>query len=643
MTREEQIELLQREHEAPEWIWVERPTLLHDRATGPGVCPCGCGSQSGENPDMFAAVLVETIPGPVLVLDRRTGARKYRDRWGDGRPRTPDEIADFDAMRPQCEEVYLPRRCYGKQLRALKARPKVKGVFGGVRGGKTETLSEELVDVWIERGGRGVHMWWVAPELADTLRAVQKLVTGQAIRGGANPEVRPAKLPSVLVMSSPEGDAERQLEQIKRRKPIVLIDGTIIDLRYAKRGDGGPLKGDNPIWIGVDEGGEIDSSNAWNVMIQRVTDAGGWITTATTPVIGSPLKELVYDNGTDIEEAAANGSAYGLTGWAHLSMRDNPWIRGKDVEEQIATLRKQADWTWRVAQDIDGQWVVHGQRMWAHFDEQIHAVEGSSRDVSAYSIDGRMLVDITERAAPTFWHRSDADFRKGVAGQDFNARNNYTEVAKIAHPAGTDPNDPSNWVVLFLDEIATPGDAWDAARRLAQSAGDDLGLDGDHFAKLAISCDPAGAHDQVPDGDNDNVVLAFGPARAFETQGFDCRPCHRSRSGRPKHPAKYDQCTVMHSLMRDRAKDSEHADQYPGGVAVHGAPPRTRFIVHKHRCSELLRALRQQVSTPQGIPFKRSNTASDVLSDPMDAALYLVWPLFNAHELAFTAPKINWQ
>jgi hypothetical protein len=624
VTRDEAIDLARAESEAPDLVWVERPTLLHGRATGPGTCPCGCGSQSGDDPQDYAAILVERRPGPVLIIDRHTGERKYRAHRADGTPRTEQELADFDALKPACSVVELPKRCYPKQLLAIESRPKVKGIFGGVRGGKTEALAEELLDVWIELGGPGVVLWWVAPEMAHTLRAIEKLITGKAIRGGANPEVRPPKLPPFLVLSSPDPSSkERTLDQIKRRKPIVLLDGTIIELRYANAGDGASLKGDNVAWIGVDEGAEVDSEDAWAIMIQRVTDSGGWISTATTPVVGSPLKHLVYDEGQDLaaNDTAANDRTYAnLTGWVHLSMRDNPWVPPREVEIQRAIALKQPNGEDRVRQDIDGEWIVVGQRMWEHLDEARHVVTGPWRDVERYEVDGRPLENITPYAARAFFRKTQADLTR-VGGQDFNLRGHFTVVIQVGCPEGLDRTDPDNWVIFVEDEVRKAGEPYVAARFLANEAGAYRGQDHDYFRGLAIACDPSGAQDHPTESASGNVSTTYTQADAFIRMGFDCRPCHLTAKGKPKNPEKLAQQAILHMLMRR-----------PGLSSVETSRLSTRILIHKARCPDLLKGLREQTCNERGHLVKRSDTYADRISDPVDALLYILWALFSDAE-----------
>jgi len=467
-------------------------------------------------------------------------------------------------------------------------------------------------------------LWWVAPQLADTLRGIEKLVTGKTIRGGAQPEVRPAKLPFCLVATYPSGPKERALEQIKRRKPITLFDGTTIELRYANAGRGAPLKGDNVTWIGVDEGAEVKDGDAWTVMIQRVADAGGWVSTATTPVAGSPLKHLVYDEGDNLQEKP--GAV--LTGWCHLTMMGNPWIRPNEVELQRQTCLRQPDGPEKWKRDGLGEWIIPGHVMWDYFKEPLHVIMGSWRYLhETYRVDDRRLIDITEQAGAEFFDGTDSDLSKGLGGQDFNDRGHFTEIIRVAHPEGTDPRDKENWVVVFLDEVRKRGDAWTAARWLSK-CGVMRGADPQIYQNLAISCDPSGAQWRVPEANSENLHVAYAMADAFNRAGHDCRPCNISVNGNPKNPGKYEQCALMHMLQRDRSE--LHPDDYEDGVARPGVPPRTRFLVHGQFCPELVKSTKEQVKTDRGVPYKRSDTVSDRLSDPIDAALYIIWALFAA-------------
>ena len=613
------LETIRRKVGEKRWVWVERPTLLHDRATGPGQCPCGCESRSGENPEDWAAVLEETIPGPEVLINRLTGQRIVRSEQSE----IDGTLAKFDALKLRAdlvEHVYMPRRCYRQQLVGIEAAPKVKGFFGGVRAGKTQSLTEECGDQWLEIGGQNVTFYWVAPVLRDCMRAVRKLVTGEAIKGGKHAEKRPPVLHPALVASYPKTE-----EQIKRGTPIELIDGTRIELRYAGRGesaDGGNLKGDAAAWIGVDEGAEITSSQAWHVLIQRTTDSGGRLTTATTPKLGSPLKHLVYDEGADL---AANDGSYPLTGYVHLSMLDNPWITPRQAQRTIDTLLKEPNGADLVKQDVYGQWLTPGQRMWEHWDEDVHVVTHHSRKIEDYEIDGRKLRNITRFVAGRFFDRTSADLWR-VAGQDFNDRGHFTVVGQVGCPEGLDESDPANWVFYVEDEVRKAGEVYQAAKFLRSQAGAMRALAPDYFAGMAISCDATGAQDRVSEG---NVTSTYTLADAYARNGFDIRPCHRSDKSKPINPEKRAQQAILHRLMmrRDLGQDAE---RYKAGDRT--LPPSTRLLINKSRCPELIKGLREQACNEKGQLRKRSDTRDDVISDPVDALLYILWAMFSEAE-----------
>jgi hypothetical protein len=621
MAKQQDLETLRRRVAGKRWLWVERPTLLHARATKAGQCWCGCESWSGEAAEDRGAIVVETIPGPELLIDRYTGGRKLRADQSelDGTLEAFDELKRDAA---HCDHVYMPRRCFQKQLTAIVARPKVKGLFGGTRGGKTGALAEEAVDQVLEVGGPGIVLWWVAPELADTMRCVRKLITGEAIKGGKRREFRPPMLDPRMVVSYPSN-----LEQVKRKTPIVLVDGTSIELRYAGRGegkDGGNLKGDPVPWIGVDEGAEIMSPASWHTMIQRTTDSGGTLTTATTPKMGSPLKHLIKDEGQDL---AANDGEY-LTGYVHFSMLENPWITPANAQRVIDTLLLSPNGEDLVAQDIHGQWLVPGQRMWEHFDEKVHVVTGPWRDVDRYKIDGRQLRNITPMVAGAFFDGHEGKLLR-VGGQDFNTRGHFTVVLQVGCPVGLDEGDPDNWVVYVEDEVKKAGEPGQAARHLAGQAGHKRQIGGSYFAKMAIACDSSGAQDQPRESGSGNVQEMFALSDAFVRCGFDMRPCHRSAKGKPVNPEKLAQQAILHMLMRRRDLGQD-GPRYIDGDPT--APPSTRMIINKSRCPELRKGLLEQARNEKGFLRKRSDTRDDRLSDPVDALLYILWALYSEAE-----------
>lgn len=646
MAREEELADVRRRMSGPRWIWAERPTLLHDRATAAGQCPCGCESWSGEDDDDKAAILVETIPGPELLIDRWKGTRILRSDQSE----LDGTLAKFDALKrsPHVEHVTIPRRCYREQLVAIAAKPNVKGIFGGVRGGKSQGLAEEAVDEWFAVGGRGVRLWWVAPELGDTIRGVNKLILGEAIKGGMRGEMRPPLIPRSLVASFPgsrNSDPDSILEQVKRRKPIRLVDGTIIELRYAGRGGvagdtaaasqkGGNLKGDAVAWIGVDEGAEIMSSSTWHTLIQRTTDSGGHLTTATTPKVGSPLKHMVKDEGVDL---VANDGEY-LTGYVHLSMLMNPWITARKARTTIETLRREPNGEDLIAQDIEGKWITPGHRMWEHFDEAAHVIDWHRRDLHGYKLDGRGLINITPQVAAEFFRGTTADLER-VGGQDFNNRGNVTAVVQVWCPEDLDASLPDNWVIFVEDIVVKAGEPSEAARFLARQAGAMRNLKHDYFAGMAISCDASGAQDRHGASTTGNVHSMFTFADEYRRVGFDMRPCHRTENDKPANPEKPAQQAVLHRLMR-RNDLGQLAPRYAAGER--GLPPSVRLLIRKSGCPELTIGLREQQCNELGFLRKRGDTRDDRISDAPDALLYALWALFSGVEYYPKAKIHSW-
>lgn len=683
MSRADDIEHLRARLNGKRWVWAERPTLLHDRSDRAGQCPCGCESWSGEPAELVVpapasgelddavaalvarspsvgrqpiaarwtddarssvtltvdawdrgALLVETIPGPELLIDRWTGARHHRDEQSE----LDGSLAAFDRLKRSelVEHIIVPRRTYREQLVAMVARPKVLGVFGGARGGKTQTLAEMAEDAWFELGGKGVRFWWVAPELGDTIRAVNKLILGEAIKGGRYGEHRPALFPASLLASYPgerNPDPDSVLEQVKRRKPIRMIDGSVIELRYAGRGGalgdteaaskkGGNLKGDAPAWIGVDEGAEIMSSSTWHTLIQRTTDSGGRLVTATTPKVGSPLKNLVYDAGKDL---AANDGQY-LTAYVHLSMLSNPWITPRNADTTIATLELEPNGADLVAQDVHGKWLVPGARMWEHFDEEAHVVDWPRRDLVGFRIDGRALVNITPIAAASFFADTPARLDR-YGGQDFNGRGHCTVVVQIWCPEDLDISNQENWVCFVEDVVIKAGEPSEAARFLATQAGAMRCLPHDYFKGLAISCDVSGAQDRTAESATGNVQSMFTQCDEFVRRGFDMRPYHRSAaSGKPVHVERLAKQAVLHRLMR-RHDLGQSGPRYAAGEQ--GLPPSVRLVIRRGSCPELVKGLREQARNDHGFLRKRSDTRDDRISDPVDALLYALWPVFS--------------
>jgi hypothetical protein len=289
--------------------------------------------------------------------------------------------------------------------------------------------------------------------------------------------------------------------------------------------------------------------------------------------------------------------------WTSLSQPENPWLDEDSVRKNIETFNGD---DLKIRAHIYGEWVAIGRQLWRHFDEPTHLRDGPWRDVGGWGLE-----NITRMAAAKFFRGTESALDM-IAGQDFNIDPNNLVIAQIGVPKGMDPANRRNWIVFILDHIQAKGTVTEFATFMSGEAAGKRKLPSNYFAKLAIACDPSGAHKNQ----HKSHGLRGGTSLANEMRryGFDCRPCNTSLAGEATQPSQIDSISLLHKLMSDRV-------EAPDGVVW------PRFVVHATRCPELVYSLQTQIATPRGGIEKRSSTKSDVLSGPTDAARYLCWAI----------------
>ena len=555
-------------------LYIHRPILLHDRAPADGTAKCRCcGSRH--------AHLVETIPHLNVLIDRITGFRRVR---------TAANAATFDRLAAEAQRIDCPIRCYAKQLPVILDRKhRVIGVFGGNRGGKSTAEAQWMFDQILERGGQAVQFWWVAKSRKKALAiGLRKLIRGE----GRTPPI----IPRELVVSYPRSAAHDV--------PALFLDGTELHFHHASNPDADNLRGEAPVAIVLDEGCTIDHESNWTQLLMRLTDSDGQLLTATTPVLGHYLQKEIRDEGKTYEELAAmppDEAAANDVVYTSLSQRDNPWLPPQSVERNIKKFGKDE---LKIRAEIDGEWVAIGRQLWKHFDEPTHTREGPWRDVTGWGLE-----NITKAAAGRFFHRTESSLDI-IAGQDFNLDPNNVVIAQVAVPKGCDPSNRQNWIVFVLDMIQKPGTITEFAGFLAERAAGERKLPSNYFAKLAIACDPSGAHSNPHR--SHGLRGASTLASEMRRRGFDCRPCHTNENSEAVMPSQLDSISLLHKLMSDRVKA-------PNGVEW------PRLVIHGTRCAELVYSLQTQLATARGGIAKTPGAVSDVISGPTDALRYLCW------------------
>lgn len=542
-------------------IWVHRPILVHDRAPSTkDICPC-CNSR--------LAHVVEALPHLDVLINPRTGERAKRS----DQP-SPKE---FDDLCTRALKLDMPRRVSFAQLAALECQAKVLAAFGGVRGGKSSFLADEIVDGLLHYGGHGVQIWWAAPTLEKTEIALRKLVLGETVgKGDTKRYVAPLLPPEIVshVPSSARSD----------RKYIELIDGTRIYLKFLGK-DGGNLKGDPPVLVGMDEGCAVRDRENYRQMLDRLMEADGRLIIATTPVAGHWFKEDVYDAGVHVSQWDGEQHA-----WAHLTAFDNPWVSKDAINSAIKAINDPQ----RVQREIYGKWVGDGPRLWRHFEEAKHVVKHDGYRPEEWGIG---LRNITAAALDRFFRGKHDEY----GGMDFDINPMSFTAHQICCHEDHDPQDPSNWIFVQFDERI------DSKAGTVHAFADNLQDDG--FSNWGIACDPSGAQHSSYRMSH-GVDFNSTHAAELERMGFEVEPCHRSEKGRPRQPPVLDRCNVMHKLMNERVR-----------------PGLPRMLIHE-RCAKTIDSYRVQEADSHGMPVKETDTKSDRQSGPTDAATYAAWAGF---------------
>lgn len=560
-------------------IWLHRPIWIHEHAIEKRKCEC-C--------DSWNAHRTTELEHLDVLINRATG-----ERWVRGQL-SPAGQLEFDRLCEHAERIDCPIRCSYKQLQVILDKThRIIGVFGGERAGKSTVEAEWFFDRVLERGGPGSLFWWVSKTRKMALAiGLKKLVKGERADRWV-----PGIIPKALVVSYPRS--------AMHDVPLVLIDGTEIHFHHASSPDGDNLKGQPPVAVVLDEACTVDHEANWTQLKMRITDANGQLLAATTPVIGHYLQREIreagksYDELVQLEpEAAANER----TAWVSLSQPDNPWLNAESIQANIDGFRGDE---LKIRAHIYGEWVAIGRQLWRHFDERVHLREGPWRDVSGWG-----LVNITPTAAGRFFRGTESDL-KNIGGQDFNVDPHNLLIAQVGVPKGMDQSNPANWILFVLDLVQAQGTITQFAEFVAKGQAANMRkLDPAYFAKLAIACDPSGAH--ANPHKSHGLRGASTLAGEMRRYGFDCRPCNINALGNAQLPPQIDSISLLHKLMSDRI-------EAPDGTVW------ARLIVHGSRCPELVYSFKSQLSNERGGIAKVSGTRSDVISGPTDALRYLAW------------------
>jgi hypothetical protein len=558
-------------HLRAEYLIHERVDVVDDSVR----CAC-CGSAE--------ARIFEREDGPQVLIDRVRGTRKIRDEFNAVR---------FDQIAAKATYVYLPIRCTRQQAAIFHEQGRrVVMLSGGNRAGKTTSAENWLLLRWLRRGGRRRKFWVVSHELQQAFDVAARMVHGEADH--------PRVLPAEVVRSMPTS--------VRSKDPkVVLIDGSVIELRHTNKTTGGNLKGKAVVDILWDEAVETPSPAVYTVLVNRLTGSRGTMLCSTTPLPGHFLKKEVVDEAhTAHPDGTTSGSP--LKAVHYLRMRDNVWYSRQGIEDSYASCR---DETTR-RRECDGEWLVGEGRLWTFWSPDRMQIWGEHR-----TLEERGLADVTEAAVRLRWP-GENPFVRGlrppsriwyVGGQDFNCVPMSLVIAQIEGDPDA-PADRSKWRLWIWDESVVKRTNTRAfAEHVASSElADVCGWKVSRYAKMPILCDASGCY-------TDPTRHRMARARAAPTArtsaaeimsegGFDCRPCHLNENKLPENPRIRARVDLLHRLMRE-----------------------DRIRVHS-RCKYLLKAIDEQEDDGRGVPVKESHHASDRLSGPIDAAGYLAWGIF---------------
>lgn len=604
--RENKLELIKQAHGRPPVLWVTTEVLVHElhpaavealekaktdlsittAPLGPA-CEC-CGSR--------LCGIVERRPDLSLYIDRITGKRVRPERL------TPEQRAKIEAV---AERVHIPLRVSRKQLPLLFGDGGRKDlVSGSARAGKSQVTLYAFAREWLLRGGKGVHLWLVAPRRVMAFELMRKAIYGD--------DTAPPVLPEALFNSIPSSEHKTRAK---------MVDGTLLSLRHLAAKRGTNLKSDSVAAVLVDEAAEMSDRDQLNAVEQRVHTTRGRLLMATTPTKNHWLRELVRDPCVAWEkmpqvERDANPTHTGrYWRYSSLGMVDNPWVDPVHTYREMQAKGGESDPS--VQRDYLGIWSGSSGPLWRSFALTDHVLYNEFRDLQEW--DEMRRRDITPVVAGKLFGSANPGYAglraanlRHFGGMDVNISPHSTVLLQIA----ADPDEPTNrdrWTVVVWDMLQTfHGDATvhaDAlhSKRFARMVRRDS--DGETYRGIGIIADATAInHDPTAHrygGDPRGLVQVFG------RKGFDLRPPLYTDRDRPANPHRADSYLLLHKLMREK-----------------------RLLIHS-RCQPLIDALLEQEDSGDGTtPVKVSHNRSDRISSSVDALRMATWAVFHGGEPA---------
>lgn len=531
--------------------------------------------------------LVERIEDLDCLIDAETGVHVLRHEV--------DEAA-YDEAAAGVRHIVVRIPCHPAQVALIRSCLPLTETRGGARAGKTRIAVWWLFRQWLLRG-HGVDdehdepakFWWVREDTEKLYEyAIQPLL-----------QLWPAE---VFVGKQPT--------ETTRKPKLHLIDRSSVAFRHANFSGGKAgtnLRSANVEAVVVDEKSAIHNQENWREILNRVSQTGGPIFTATTPAAG-------HWSEVDAEGDDAGGTVY----VASVDRFQNPWITFPSLlsdmlKERLVTAAQMAERILPAADQVEaakalivqpdarrswlGQLVPAGLPLWREWSDDLIVRDGELvRD--SLTVDGwGRLPCITQHVLGRFFVREDRP-RPGKVfiGQDFNVNPCAGAILQIFGHA----HQRESWHVLVIDEVAVEGPTATYAAALAK-----------RYPRIVGWCDPTGA---MPGRHASHGAKSSTDAAELDRAGHYVQPANGRERNKVKHLPQKDSINVMHRLHRER-----------------------RLLVHA-RCTGVLEAMRTMQARPDGTIDKVSgrNSRSDQVSAYGDAVRYGVWRPFE-HVLVQTS------
>ena len=523
--------------------------------------------------------LVDRIADLDCLIDSETGVHVLRHEVGD---------EDFDAVASGVRHVEVRIPCHPAQVALIRSCLPLTETRGGARAGKTRIAVWWLFRQWLLRG-HGVDadhdepakFWWIRE---DTEKLYEYAI-----------------LP-LLQLWPAEVFAGKPPTETTRKPKLRLVDGSSIAFRHANFSGGKAgtnLRSASVEAVVVDEKSAIHNQENWREILNRVSQTGGPIFTATTPAAG-------HWSEVDADGDDAGGTVY----VASVDRFQNPWITipsllsdmlkerlvtAVQMDEEVLPSADQVEAAKRLIVQPDarrswlGQLVPAGLPLWREWSDSLIVRDGD-RVRDSLHVDGLgELPCITADVLGAYFVREDkARPGKIWIGQDFNVSpcvGVVLQVFGVLHRRET-------WHVLAVDEVAVDGPTATYAATLAK-----------RYPRAVGFCDPTGA---MPGRHASHGAKSSTDAAELARAGLYVQPANGREHGKAKHLPQKDSINVMHRLHRER-----------------------RLLVHA-RCTGVLEAMRTMQARSDGTIDKVSgrNSRSDKISAFGDGVRYGVWRPF---------------